>query len=215
MAAYQAERESMVANQIERRGISDQRVLAAMRSVPRHLFVPEEARADAYRDSPVRIGSGQTISQPYIVAVMTALLKVNAGHKVLDVGTGSGYQAAVLGEIGAEVFSIERHPELAARAENLLDELGYQNIRVFVGDGTEGLEDFAPYDRILVAAAAPSVPQPLLDQLADGGRLIIPVGSRFGQHLEIWVRRGDVFHRTQDIGVMFVPLVGKQGWDRA
>lgn len=215
MAAYQAERESMVANQIERRGISDQRVLAAMRSVPRHLFVPEEARADAYRDSPVRIGSGQTISQPYIVAVMTALLKVNAGHKVLDVGTGSGYQAAVLGEIGAEVFSIERHPELAARAENLLDELGYHNIRVFVGDGTEGLEDFAPYDRILVAAAAPSVPQPLLDQLADGGRLIIPVGSRFGQHLEIWVRIGDVFHRTQDIGVMFVPLVGKQGWDRA
>ena len=168
MDPYQAERERMVANQITQRGISDERVLEAMHRVPRHLFVPEESRDYAYRDAPVRIGSGQTISQPYIVALMTALLKLKADHRVLDVGTGSGYQAAILGEMGAQVFTIERHPDLAVRAEGLLQELGYLNIRVVVGDGTQGLEAFAPFDRILVAAAAPSVPEPLLDQLAPG-----------------------------------------------
>ena len=209
---YQAEREQMVANQIARRGISDERVLEAMRRIPRHLFVPEDAREHAYLDGPVRIGDGQTISQPYIVALMTALLKVRAGQKVLDVGTGSGYQAAVLAEMGAQVFTIERHAALAGRAEHLLDELGYQNLRVCVGDGTQGLAEFAPYDRILVAAAAPAVPEPLLDQLSEGGRLVIPVGGRFGQTLEIWIKQEEDFQRIQDIGVTFVPLVGEHGW---
>jgi protein-L-isoaspartate(D-aspartate) O-methyltransferase len=215
MDPYQAERERMVANQIAQRGISDERVLEALRRVPRHLFVPEDARDYAYRDAPVRIGSGQTISQPYIVALMTALLKLKADHRVLDVGTGSGYQAAILGEMRAQVFTIERHQDLAQRAKELLQQLGYQNIQVVVGDGTQGLETFAPFDRILVAAAAPSVPEPLLDQLAPGGRLVIPVGGRFGQNLEIWVKQEEGFKRIQDIGVMFVPLVGQYGWKSA
>ena len=202
----------MVKSQIEARGISDEHVLQAMRRVPRHLFVTEEARSQAYRDSPVRIGGGQTISQPYIVALMTSLLDVKKEHKVLDVGTGSGYQAAVLAEMGAEVHSIERHPELAREAEALLRSLGYESVWVHVGDGTQGLEEFAPFDRILVAAAAPSVPEPLLEQLVDGGKLVIPVGSRFAQTLEVWTKKGEAFLRQSDIGVMFVPLVGKHGW---
>ena len=202
----------MVKNQIEARGISDEQVLRAMRRVPRHLFVTEEARSQAYRDCPVRIGSGQTISQPYIVALMTSLLDVKKEQKVLDVGTGSGYQAAVLAEMGAEVYSIERHPELAREAEALLQSLGYDSVWVHVGDGTQGLDEFAPFDRILVAAAAPSVPEPLLDQLIDGGKLVIPVGSRFTQTLEVWTKKGEEFLRQSHIGVMFVPLVGKHGW---
>ena len=212
MKSYQVERERMVETQIARRGIQDERVLLAMRSVPRHLFLPAGARDWAYADGPIRIGCGQTISQPYIVALMTELLDVKPDHRVLDVGTGSGYQAAILGELASEVHTIERHPELAKSAEEQLAALGYENITVHVGDGTQGLESFAPYDRILVAAAAPSVPDPLLNQLTDGGRLVIPVGSRFSQSLEIWDRVGDKNIRKSDIPVVFVPLVGKDGW---
>jgi len=212
MEAYQAERERMVTYQIKGRGIEDERVLDAMRKVPRHLFLPREAWDYAYADSPVRIGSGQTISQPYIVALMTELLKVESHHKVLDVGTGSGYQAAILGELAREVHTIERHPELAASAEDRLKSLGYDNIMVHTGDGTQGYPPNEPYDRIVVAAAAPSAPQPLLDQLADGGRLVIPVGSRFSQRLEVWDQSGEEYKKKSNIPVVFVPLVGKNGW---
>jgi len=215
MENYRAERERMVETQIARRGIRDERILSVMRSVPRHLFVPSDARDYAYTDGPIRIGSGQTISQPYIVALMTELLDVQSHHKVLDVGTGSGYQAVILAELAAEVHTIERHPELAESAEKRLASLGYENVRVHTGDGTQGYAPCAPYDRILVAAAAPAVPRPLLDQLTDGGRLVIPVGSRFSQRLEVWERVGDDFQKESDIGVVFVPLVGKDGWNRA
>lgn len=212
MGKFKSERETMVSNQIARRGVTDDRVLAAMRAVPRHLFVPEEVRHLAYLDCPVQIGSGQTISQPYIVALMTSLLEIEPAQNVLDVGTGSGYQAAILAELAAQVYTIERHPELAEKARDRLSEVGYKNISVHVGDGTQGLEEFSPYDRILVAAAGPSVPEPLLNQLSDGGRLVIPVGSKFGQHLEIWRKEGEKFHKQQHIPVIFVPLVGKYGW---
>jgi len=211
--SFQDERERMVENQIVKRGIRDKRVLSAMRSVPRHLFLPAGARDWAYVDGPLRIGCGQTISQPYIVALMTELLDVKPDQRVLDVGTGSGYQAAILGTLAAEVHSIERHPELAASAKEQLKTLGFNNVTVHVGDGTQGLESMAPYDRILVAAAAPSVPDPLLLQLTDGGRLIIPIGSRFSQTLEVWDRSGEKYHRKANIPVVFVPLIGENGWN--
>ena len=213
MDPYEAERERMVKYQIARKGVRDERVLAAMRKVPRHRFVSMDARPYAYADSPIRIGSGQTISQPYIVGLMTELLAVEPDHRVLDVGTGSGYQAAILAELSAEVHSIERHPDLADSALDTLEELGYENIEVHVGDGTQGYEPAAPYDRIMVAAAGPSVPQALLDQLAQGGRLVIPVGPRYSQRLEVWERTGDEFKKSTNIPVVFVPLIGKEGWE--
>jgi len=213
MDEYQVDREWMVEQQIALRGVKDERVLDAMRKIPRHLFIPLEARRLAYSDSPVGIGSGQTISQPYIVGLMTALLDVERHHKVLDVGTGSGYQAAVLGELAAEVHSIERHPELAEEAEKTLTRLGYDHIHVHVGDGTQGYSPCALYDRIIVAAAAPSVPDALLNQLASGGRLIIPVGNRFSQRLEIWEKTEDKVTHTSNIPVVFVPLIGENGWE--
>ena len=213
MEDYRDEREQMVKHQIKARGIKDVRVLDAMRSVPRHLFLPSEARKYAYGDSPIRIGSGQTISQPYIVALMTELLDVHEGHRVLDVGTGSGYQAAILGELAAEVHSIERHHELAESAEENLSDLGYDNVHVHVGDGTKGYLPVSPYDRIVVAASAPKVPDPLLNQLAEGGRSVLPVGTRFSQHLEIWDREGEKFKKSNSIPVVFVPLIGDEGWD--
>lgn len=212
MEDYQVERERMVKHQIKARGIKDKRVLQAMRSVPRHFFLPPEARKHAYGDSPIRIGSGQTISQPYIVALMTELLDVHEDHRVLDVGTGSGYQAAILAELGAEVHSIERHPELAERAKETLTNLGYDNVDVHIGDGTKGYLPASPYDRIIVAASAPKVPEPLVNQLAEDGRLVLPVGSRFSQHLEIWDREGEKFRKSQSIPVVFVPLIGDEGW---
>lgn len=213
MDSYEAERERMVKYQIANKGVKDERVLAAMRKVPRHRFVSPDAHAYAYADSPIRIGSGQTISQPYIVALMTELLDVQQDYRVLDVGTGSGYQAAILGELAAEVYSIERHSDLADAARETLKDLGYENIQVHVGDGTEGYEPAAPYDRIVVAAAGPSVPTALLDQLAPGGRLVIPVGPRYSQRLEVWERTGDKFNKSTNIPVVFVPLIGKEGWD--
>ncbi len=213
MDSYKAERERMVKYQIASKGIKDERVLAVMRKVPRHRFISPDACSYAYADSPIRIGSGQTISQPYIVALMTELLDVQQDHRVLDVGTGSGYQAAILGELAAEVHSIERHSELAESARETLKDLGYENIQVHVGDGTQGYEPAAPYDRIVVAAAGPSVPQALLDQLAAGGRLVIPVGPRYSQRLEVWEQRGDEYKKSTNIPVVFVPLIGKEGWD--
>lgn len=210
---YALERERMVADQIEWRGIKDKLLLDAMRQVPRHLFVPEAYRDVAYSDGPLGIGEGQTISQPYIVALMTSLLRLEGDERVLEIGTGSGYQAAILSLLCAEVFTVERHPSLAARAENLLKELGYDNVHVHVGDGTLGLPEYAPYDGIIVTAAAPEVPRPLLEQLADGGRLVLPVGGRFNQMLELWQKEGEHFRQRAITPVAFVPLLGKHGWD--
>lgn len=209
---FERQRGAMVTEQIAGRGIRDKRVLAALRQVPRHLFLPEDARKYAYLDGPLRIGYGQTISQPYIVALMAQLLEVRPEDKVLEVGTGSGYQAAVLNELAGEVHSIERIPELAERAADTLAVLGYDKVQVHVGDGSLGYPPEAPYDGILVAAAAPQVPRPLLNQLAEGGRLVIPVGSRAQQTLEIWKRIEGKFTKANSISVVFVPLLGAGGY---
>ena len=209
---YILARKRMVEEQVAARGVKDPRLLAALDFVPRHCFVPPDDLAWAYSDSPLPIGQGQTISQPYIVALMTELLELEPTDRVLEVGTGSGYQAAVLGELAAEVHTVEVIPELARRAEKTLTGLGYTHIHVHIGDGSPGWPEAAPYNRILVAAAAPEVPQPLLDQLAEGGRLVIPVGSRSVQQLEVWQRTGDAFNRQVNLAVCFVPLRGQFGW---
>jgi len=208
----ESEREYMVETQLLPRRIRDGLVLQVMRTVPRHLFVPPEYRHLAYTDGPLPIGFGQTISQPYIVALMSQLLELKGQERLLEVGTGSGYQAAVLGYLAGEVHTIERFPELARQAEQTLAELGLENVSVHIGDGTAGLLEFAPYQGIIVTAAAPHVPQALLDQLADGGRLVIPVGERGSQFLERWRRRDDDFDVEEVIPVAFVPLVGQFGW---
>jgi len=205
-------RKRMVEEQIIARGIRDPRVLAAMGSVPRHCFVAADDLAWAYADGPLPIGYGQTISQPYIVALMTDLLELQPTDRVLEVGGGCGYQAAVLGELTAEVHTVEVIPELAQQAEKVLAGLGYTHVRIHTGDGSQGWLEAAPYNRILVAAAAPDVPQPLFDQLADGGQLVIPVGGRSIQKLEIWKRIGKEFKRRVNQGVCFVPLRGQFGW---
>ncbi len=210
---YAEERERMVREQLMTRDIRDQRVLQAMRSVPRHRFVPPEYRHLAYADGPLPIGQGQTISQPYIVALMTQLLELKGDEVVLEVGTGSGYQAAILAQLAREVHTIERHSSLAESAEAILKELGVMNVFVHVGDGSKGLSEHAPYDGIIVTAAAPRVPQPLLNQLADQGRLVLPVGGRGAQFLERWQRRGTSFHAEQIAPVAFVPLIGEFGWE--
>ena len=202
----------MVETQIAARGINDPRVLDAMRATPRHLFVPEAARREAYDDRPLPIGEGQTISQPYMVAVMTESLRTDADDRALEIGTGSGYQTSILARLVREVVSIERHEELAARAGSLLDELGFVNVRLIVGDGTEGYRPGAPYDRILVTAGAPVVPAALKDQLADGGRLVIPVGPAGFQQLLIIDRAGADFHERRGDACTFVPLIGRFGW---
>jgi protein-L-isoaspartate(D-aspartate) O-methyltransferase len=183
-----------------------------MLKVPRHRFVPAEHRHLAYVDGPLPIGSGQTISQPYIVALMTQLLLLTGEEKVLEVGTGSGYQAAILAELAREVHTMERHSELAERAQSILQELGYQNISVHMGDGSLGLAEFAPYQAIIVTAAAPKPPPALLEQLDEGGRLVIPVGGQWGQMLERWTRRGGRYEHEEFVPVAFVPLRGEAGW---
>ena len=207
-------RERMVDEQLGGRDITDRRVLEAMRSVPRHRFVPEDAAELAYIDAPLPIGYRQTISQPYIVALMSQMLRLRGGETVLEVGTGSGYQAAVLGRLARRVFSIERIPELAQAARRALAEAGVDNAEVRVADGSIGLPEEAPFDGILVAAAAPKVPGPLLDQLAEGGRLVVPVGTIDGQILERWTRRRDEFTCERSAPVCFVPLVGSHGWEQ-
>jgi len=211
--AFERERGRMVEEQLVRRGVTDPRVLAAMRRVPRHLFVQEAFRERAYGDHPLPIGEEQTISQPYIVGLMSSLLQFTGTEKVLEVGTGSGYQTAVLAELARRVCSIERLPGLAMRARALLEGLGYTNVWVRVGNGTLGWPDEAPFDRILVAAGGPSVPPPLFDQLAVGGRMVVPVGDAANQTLTLVENVGGQM-RTQPFGdCSFVKLVGKYAWD--
>jgi len=205
-------RAEMIEKQLCRRGIKDQAVISAMLAVPRHAFVPAELRAQAYEDLPLPIGSGQTISQPYIVAAMTAALRLKPSDRVLEIGTGCGYQAAVLSRLAQEVFTVESHPELASAASERLAQLGYSNVHVHCGDGTLGLAEFAPFEAILVAAAAPAVPEPLLSQLAEGGRMIIPVGDTRSQELQLVEKCGVTFSKTVLEGCRFVPLVGRHGW---
>ena len=208
------ERRFMVARQIAGRDVTAPLVIAAMEKVPRHRFVPDRLQDWAYDDGPLPIGEGQTISQPYIVAYMTEALQLAGGEKVLEIGAGSGYAAAVLAEIAGEVFTIERHEKLAERAERLLEDLGYENVRVRSGDGTLGWPEEAPFDAIVVTAAGPEVPQSLKRQLKDGGRLVMPVeASRWGQSLFRVTRLGPDDYKTKQLcDVRFVPLIGAEAW---
>jgi protein-L-isoaspartate(D-aspartate) O-methyltransferase len=209
---YTLVRERMVEYQIEGRGVRDKRLIDAMKEVPRHLFVPPELREASYQDRPLPIGRGQTISQPYIVALMTELLLLKKGDTVLEIGTGSGYQAAILSKLAKTVITMERLPEIAEEAGKLFLTLNITNITVITGDGTEGFVPYAPYDGIIVTAATPDIPPPLIDQMADGGRLVAPAGSRDLQQLIRLTRRGSRVDREEFGGVMFVPLLGKYGW---
>ncbi len=209
--AFHAARERMVREQLEARGIADPRVLAAMRRVPRHLFVPPDLRARAYGDFPLPVGADQTVSQPFIVARMAELAELEGGERVLEVGLGSGYGAAVLAEIAREVFAVEIVPELAARARETLASLGS---KVVVGcfDATRGWPEHAPYDAIVVTAGAPRIPALLLAELAEGGRLVVPVGERAEQALLRVRRTGDRYDRVKDVACRFVDLRGRYGW---
>ena len=205
-------RRAMVEDQIRRRHIQDEGVLAAMTQVPRHEFVHAELLGRAYEDAPLPIGEGQTISQPYIVAAMTAALRLSGSEKVLEIGAGCGYQGAILGCLASEVYTIECRSELAAEASERLARLGYANVHVHCGDGTLGLPELAPFDAILVAAAAPSVPGPLVEQLAAGGRMIVPVGDAENQELQLIERTDRALRTTILEPCRFVPLIGAHGW---
>ena len=209
---YERDRARMVEDQLVRRGIADERVLGAMRRVPRHLFVDEALRDRAYGDHALPIGEEQTISQPYIVALMTSLLALTGQEKVLEVGTGSGYQTAVLAEIARRVCSIERLPRLAQRARAVLDGLGYANVWIRVGAGTLGWPDEAPFDRILVTAGGPSVPPPLFEQLGPGGRMVLPLGDIDAQTMTVVENVGGTMKLTPHGECKFVRLVGKYAW---
>jgi protein-L-isoaspartate(D-aspartate) O-methyltransferase len=202
----------MVERQLRRRDVEDERVLAAMERVPRELFLPEDQRERAYDDAALPIGGGQTMSQPYMVAKMSELLSQDGDERVLDVGTGSGYHAAVLAELADEVVTIERVPELALRAREALTAAGYDNVEVRVGDGTLGVPERAPYDAIAVAAAAPVLPESLYDQLKVGGRIVVPVGGRSNQRLELIVKSPEGPAVVRSVPCRFVPLVGKEGF---
>jgi protein-L-isoaspartate(D-aspartate) O-methyltransferase len=207
---YARQRRTMVENQLRARGIKDEAVLRAMGKVPRHEFVPEHLRDQAYADHPLPIGEGQTISQPYIVALMTASVKIKRDAKVLEIGTGSGYQAAVLAELTPHVYSIEILPELAKRARETLRRLGYRSVRLRIGDGYKGWKEHAPFDAIIVTCAPDHIPQPLIDQLAEGGRMVIPVGEQDplrGQELLLIEKRNGKIQQSSIAPVMFVPLI--------
>ncbi len=205
----QQERDEMVDRQIAARGVSDDRVLRAMRTVPRHRFVPERLARSAYADNPLPIGEGQTISQPYIVALMTQTLGVEEGDRVLEIGTGSAYQAAVLAELAAEVYSIEIRGPLAESAAALLEDLEYANVRTRHADGYYGWPEAAPFDHVMITAAVDHVPPPLLQQLADGGRLVLPLGNPFAhQSLVVVIKTEDGFRMREILGVLFVPMTG-------
>jgi protein-L-isoaspartate(D-aspartate) O-methyltransferase len=206
-------RERMIREMVAARGVKDERVLAAMRKVPRHLFIKDHLRAQAYGDHALPIGSAQTISQPYIVARMTELLEVGKDHSVLEIGTGSGYQTAILALLARRVYSLERIAELAREAIPRMRQLGIENVKIQVFDGTVGWSEWAPYDRILVTAGAPEVPKPLLDQLAPGGILVIPEGQLSSQRLVVYRKsaRGGI-RRSEGEEVAFVPLLGRHGW---
>ena len=213
---FEDQRKLMIRDQIERRGVSDLEIIEAFHKVERHLFVDVDARHLAYNDSPLGIGSGQTISQPYIVALMMELADLQPEHRVLEIGTGSGYQTALLAEIAEEVYSVERIHSLIQRAKELLSELGYENIYFKSGDGTKGWEGGIPacseFDRIIVAAASPEVPPSLIQQLKVGGKLVIPAGERSFQELILVERKEDGFEETRHGGCTFVPLIGEEGW---
>lgn len=213
MMNFQKARDRMVETQLMGRGIRNPRVLDAMRRVPRHLFVEEALKEQAYSDYPLPIGEKQTISQPYIVALMSEALDLKGDEKVLEIGTGSGYQAAILAELAERVFSIERFPPLAYRANQILQKLGYQNILIRVADGSLGWPDEAPFDGIMATAGTPRIPQPLVDQLRVGGRLVLPVGDRLSQELILVERTPEGIHKTDLGGVRFVDLIGKWGWE--
>jgi protein-L-isoaspartate(D-aspartate) O-methyltransferase len=209
----QAQRKRMLEKQLIPRGIHDPLVLKAMEKVPREAFVQEDLRESAYGDNPLPIGEGQTISQPYIVALMTEALELKGSEKVLEIGTGSGYQAAVLAEIAKEVYTVERVARLSEKAEQILGRLGYTNIHFKIFNGTLGWPEHAPYDGIMVTAGAPETPDPLINQLAEGGRMIIPVGDTLGQDL-LKIRKANGRTLTEDLGpVRFVRLVGEHGWE--
>ncbi len=202
----------MVETQIVERGIKDKSVIEAMKKVPRHLFVPEDIIEDAYDDRALPIGYGQTISQPYIVALMTELLELKGDEKVLEIGTGSGYQAAILGELVKEVHTIERVEALAEEARKKFEKLGYKNIKVYIKDGTEGLPEEAPFDRIIITAATPKIPDPLVSQLKEGGIIVAPVGERYSQYMLKAEKKEGKLDEHYLIPVAFVPLIGKYGW---
>ena len=205
-------RRRMIEEQIRRRGVRDERLLAAMEEIPRHLFIPTELRHRAYADEPVSIGEGQTVSQPFIVAEMTASLKLTGTEKVLEIGTGSGYQTAILSKLSRRVITVERIPSLASKAMRLLGELGRENIDFFVDDGTLGWPPLAPYDRVLATAASPSIPRPWIEQLAEGGILVLPAGGRLSQELlRTTKHKGEAV--TDYLGsCIFVPMIGRYGF---
>jgi protein-L-isoaspartate(D-aspartate) O-methyltransferase len=212
MEDFKRLRDLMVETQLIPRGIKDRRVLDAMRKVPRHLFVPEFIRHSAYDDMALPIGDDQTISQPYMVAVMTELLELKGFEKVLEVGTGSGYQAAILAELAGEVYTTERISALADIARKRLTDIGYENVYVIVGDGAKGLEDKSPFDRIIITAAAPDIPEPLINQLTEGGIIVAPVGERLSQILIKGKKDRGVLVRAYHTPCVFVPLIGEHGW---
>jgi protein-L-isoaspartate(D-aspartate) O-methyltransferase len=206
-------RESMVRTQLIPRGIKDERVLDAMRKVPRHLFIEGPMQQRAYDDMALSIGEGQTISQPYMVAVMTELLELRGREKVLEIGTGSGYQAAILAELAGEVYTVERVAALARRAEERFHSLGYNNIRVKIGDGTLGWPENSPFDRMIITAGTPKIPEPLIGQLSKEGVIVAPVGDRFSQQLLKIRKSGENIFEEFHTPCVFVPLIGKYGWD--
>ncbi|UMZ74876.1 protein-L-isoaspartate(D-aspartate) O-methyltransferase [Natranaerofaba carboxydovora] len=212
MSVFEKERKSMVKKQIYKRGIREEKVLKAFESVPREKFVPEDQKHMAYGDHPLPIGDNQTISQPYIVALMTDALELQKEDKVLELGTGSGYQAAILGEIASEIFSIERIENLASNAKKILRELGYNNIHIKVDDGTLGWEDKSPFDAIMVTAASPNIPDSLTEQLKTGGRMVIPVGDLHSQDLLKVTKTKSGIEKVNLGGCRFVPLKGEKGW---
>jgi protein-L-isoaspartate(D-aspartate) O-methyltransferase len=210
--SFENERKAMVENQIQHRGIEDPRVLEAFSAVPRHEFVPENLAGDAYRDCPLPIGEGQTISQPYMVASMTAAATIGQDDRVLEIGTGSGYQAAILAKLAAEVYSVERKESLSLAAQLVLDRLGYDNVQLKVADGTLGWQSESPFSAIVVTAGAPRIPAPLVEQLAVGGRLVIPIEEGFSQVLYIIEKTRSGVDKRRGERCTFVPLVGEHGW---
>jgi protein-L-isoaspartate(D-aspartate) O-methyltransferase len=212
MINFEKERQRMLEDQIINRGVKDERVLAAIRKVPRHEFLPEAIRGMAYQDSALPLGEAQTMSQPYMVALMSELLELTGVERVLEIGTGSGYQAAVLAELCEKVYTVERIKLLADRARANLDRLGYRTVAIKVYDGTYGWKDMAPFDAIMVTAGAPEVPAPLIDQLKEGGRMVVPVGERYGQVLMKVTRTAEGPVTERNIPCTFVPLIGNHGW---
>ena len=209
--SFEQRRQQMVTHQLRARDIVDARVLKAMATVPRHLFVPKDLMHLAYRDTPLPIGHEQTISQPYMVALMSQLLSVDPGRRILEIGTGSGYQAAVLAEMGVDVFTIEIVPELGRQAIDTLQALGYTDIQVRIGDGYQGLPDHAPFDAIIVTCAPTRIPEPLTEQLAEGGRMVIPSGAKYRQQLLLLTKQNGKIRQEKIVDVRFVPMVDEHG----